>query len=166
MKRILPQKCAPQAKELKSTRHDNVPVGKGHFQVKTLLTGVLGIVEGELVELFKLVLVHDLLLQAAQFLFELVNGVTTKLRHPTQELLSAELTLRLSFELPGNDEHLKASKLSIGSSSSISILLFNCFLICAQTNLEVGSRLRSSRNFTTPSIPILSGSLGSWKHMI
>ena len=103
---ILPQKCAPQAKELKSTRHDNVPVGKGHFQVKALLTGVLGIVEGELVELLELVLVHDLLLEAGELLLELINGITTELRHPTQELLSAELALRLRFELPGNDEHL------------------------------------------------------------
>ena len=103
---ILPQKCAPQAEELKSTRHDNVPVCQCHFKIKTLLTGVLGIVEGELVELFKLVLVHDLLLQAAELLFELVNGVAAKLRHPTKELLSAELALRLGFELPGNDQHL------------------------------------------------------------
>ena len=156
---ILPQKCAPQAEELKSTRHDNVPVGKGHFQVKTLLTGVLGIVEGELVELFKLVLVHDLLLQAAELLLELVNGVTTKLRHPSQELLSTELALRLGFELPGNDQHLK-KQMTILSISMFGFLFSPLKLLL--TSLEVGSRLRSSKNLTTPSIPILSGSLGSW----
>ena len=34
------------------------------------------------------------------------------------------------------------------------------------TSRDVGSRLRSSRNFTTPSIPIFSGSLGSLRKKV
>ena len=106
LNRLLPQKCAPQPKELESTRHNNVPVSERHFQVETLLTWVLGVVEGELVELLELVLIVDLLLQTAELLLELVDGIAPKFRHPSKELLPAELALRLSLELPGNDEHL------------------------------------------------------------
>ena len=83
------------------------------------MTGVLSIVEGELVELLKLVLVQDLLVQTerevplmsrlfvspAQLLFELVHGVTAQLAHPAHELLPAELALGLGLELPGDDQH-------------------------------------------------------------
>ena len=102
----LPQKCAPKPKELESTRHNNVPVGKRHFQVEALLTWVLGVVKGELVELLELVLIVDLLLQTAELLLELVDGIAPKFRHSSKELIPAELALRLSLELPGNDEHL------------------------------------------------------------
>merc|ERR1719318_573299 len=102
---VFPQKCAPQPKELESTRHYNVPVSECHFQVETLLTWVLGVVEGELVELLELVLIVDFFLQTAEFLLELVDGIAPKFRHSSKELLPAELALRLSLELPGNDEH-------------------------------------------------------------
>ena len=84
------------------------------------MTGVLSIVEGELVELLKLVLVQDLLVQTedrnepllsrifrspAELLFELVHGITAELAHAAHELLPAELALGLGLELPGDDQH-------------------------------------------------------------
>ena len=81
------QKCVPQRQELESNKgttvrltfsslttilpssHDNIPVCESHVQVQTFLSGVLGIVEGELVELFEFHGVHDLLLQTGYFLF-------------------------------------------------------------------------------------------------
>ena len=54
---------------LSPSSHDNIPVSKSHIQVQAFLSGVLGIVEGELVELFEFHGVHNLLLQAGNFLF-------------------------------------------------------------------------------------------------
>ena len=44
-------------------RHDNIPVGESHVEVQSLLRGVLGIVERELIKLFEFVSIQDLLLQ-------------------------------------------------------------------------------------------------------
>ena len=43
--------------------HDDIPVGESHVEVQSLLSGVLGIVEGELIKLFEFISIQDLLLQ-------------------------------------------------------------------------------------------------------
>ena len=69
-----------------------------------LLTGVFSVIECELIKLFKLVLIQNLLLQVWQLGLEFVDTITAQLYHAAKELLLAELALLLRLELPGDDE--------------------------------------------------------------
>ena len=63
---------------MKPALQDDFPVCQGHLEVEGLLPVLLGVVEGELVELAEFAVVPDLLLQGREFRLEFLDGITAE----------------------------------------------------------------------------------------
>ena len=70
------EKFAPIPQEAKPVFEDDIPVRERHFQVERFLTGVLSIVECELVKVLEFGTVSDFPLQTRQLLLKFVQRIT------------------------------------------------------------------------------------------
>ena len=70
------EKFAPISQEAKPVFEDDIPVRERHFQVERFLTGVLSIVECELVKVLEFGTVSDFPLQTRQLLLKFVQRIT------------------------------------------------------------------------------------------
>ena len=70
------EKFAPIPQEAKPVFEDDIPVRERHFQIQRFLTGVLSVVECELVKVLEFGTISDFPLQTRQLLLKFVQRIT------------------------------------------------------------------------------------------